>query len=357
MAGRQGRRLFAPRRRRHAGCLTVLLLLSAAVALVLSLNGLSNRYVRLETRPVTVLELPRALEKTGILHISDLHAARLGPEQTHLRQALGKESYQAVALTGDMVGRGGNAEPFLELLDALKPGVPVFFIAGDNDPAPLLSAPHGDGEVKAPWVRAAEAKGAVYLESPVRIDVEGQAVWFVPGDLYFIDLPSASAALTEQVNALKASGKAYEPETGALLRAAEHRLDAVNAALGAMADIKPQDLVVALTHQPPGADMLGELAQEAREKNLSAPGLFLSGQFNNGQVRLPGLGPVYVPPQTDGRGGFFPGDEGFTGLSIQKGFPVHISPGLGVSGYYPVPLRLFNRPAVTLLQLTARMTR
>jgi len=351
------RRLFAPRRRRHAGCLTVFLLLFAAAALVLSLNGLSNRYVRLETRPVTVLQLPRALENTAILHISDLHAAQLGPGQTHLRQALGKESYQAVALTGDIVGRSGNVKPLLELLDALKPGVPVFFVAGDNDPAPLMTAPHGDGEVKAPWVREAEARGARYLEYPVRLEVEGQAVWFVPGELYFIDLNSASAALKEQAEALKASGKAYEPETGAQLRAAEHRLGTVNAALQAMEEIQPTDLVVALTHQPPGADMLGELAQEAREKNLASPGLFLGGQFNNGQARLPGLGPVYVPPQADGRGGFFPGDEGFTGLSIQKGFPVHISPGLGVSGYYPVPLRLFNRPSVTLLQLTARMTR
>ncbi len=52
-----------------------------------------------------------------------------------------------------------------------------------------------------------------------------------------------------------------------------------------------------------------------------------------------------------------PGDEGFTGLSIRQGYPVYISPGLGVSSYYPLPLRLFNRPVATLVQLTARMTR
>ena len=66
---------------------------------------------------------------------------------------------------------------------------------------------------------------------------------------------------------------------------------------------------------------------------------------------------MHIPVQPDGKGGFFPGDEGFTGLSIVKGYAVYISPGLGVSSYYPLPLRLFNRPAATLVRLTAQMTR
>ena len=100
-----------------------------------------------------------------------------------------------------------------------------------------------------------------------------------------------------------------------------------------------------------------DLAAQEGEGAPVKPGLFLCGQFNNGQIRLPGLGPVYIPRQADGSGGFFPGDEGFSGLSITQGIPVYVSPGLGVSGYYPVRLRLFNRPALTLIELTRAMTR
>lgn len=350
-------RLFAPRRRRHTGCLTVLLLFLAAAALVLSLNGLSNRYVRLETRKVTVLQLPKALEGFTILHLSDLHAAQLGKAQEHLRSALGRETYQAVALTGDMVGRSGNAGPLMDLISLVPKGVPVFLIAGDGDPAPLLSLPHGDSEVKAEYVRQAEALGAVYLEAPYRLEADGQSVWFCPGDLFTYDVPSARDALAAQVASLKAADNPYAPETGAQLRYMEHRLDAARRSADAMKEMKAGDVIVALMHHPPGPEALGELSLLSRERDLPAPDLILAGQFNNGQARLPGLGPLYIPPQGDGRGGFLPGDEGFTGLSILKGFTVHISPGLGVSDYYPLPLRLFNRPGASLLQLTAQMTR
>ncbi len=352
-----GRRLFSSRHRRHAGCLTVILLLFAALALLLSLNGLSNRFVRLETRRVTVLNLPKALEKFAVLHLSDLNGARLGNQQENLRKTLGRESFQAVALTGDMVGRGGDAEPLMELLALLPQGVPAFLIAGDGDPAPLLSAPHGDSEVKAEYIRKAEALGAIYLEAPYPMTHEGQTVWFCPGDLFFYDLPSARSALALQVGTLRASENAYDPEIGAQLRFAEHRLKVTEQALEATDAMKPGDVIIALMHHPPGPDMLGDLSQSSRESGKPSPSLFLAGGFNNGQIRLPGLGPVFIPRQGDGRGGFFPGDEGFSGLSIIKGYPLYISPGLGVSDYYPLLLRLFNRPGATLLELTAQMTR
>ena len=355
----QGRssRLFSPRRKRRTGCLTVALLLLAVIALVLSLNGLSNRYVRLETRGITVLNLPKELEGYTILHLSDLNAAGLGSAQDNLRAALDKEAYQAVVLSGDMVGRSGRVEPLLEALALLRPNTPVFLVAGDSDPMALLQGAHGDGEVKAAWVRRAEEQGAIFLEAPYRVEYEGKAVWFCPGETFLLDLPNAIFALKELINGLEASADPYEPETAARLRFAKHRLEVMETSLGSLSLMKPGDAIVAVTHHPPDDEQLGELAHQAKEGDLPSPSLFLAGQYNNGQLRLPGLGPVYIPRQSDGRGGFFPGDEGFTGLSIRQGYPVYISPGLGASAYYPLPLRLFNRPVATLVQLTARMTR
>jgi predicted MPP superfamily phosphohydrolase len=85
------------------------------------------------------------------------------------------------------------------------------------------------------------------------------------------------------------------------------------------------------------------------------PQVYLSGQLNGGQARLPGLGPIYLPPQEGRTGGWLPGEEGISGLSVYKGQAVYISPGLGVSSYYPIPIRLFNRPTATLIQLTRRL--
>lgn len=358
MGQRRSARLFAPRRRRRPlGCLTVLFLLAATIALALSLNGLSNRYARLESRKVTVLNLPRELEGFAVLHLSDLNAASLGDKQENLMAALGRESYQAVALTGDMVGKSGDAGPLLDLLDSLPDTVPVFLIEGDADPSPLLSSPHGDGEVYAGYIQKAQAHGAIYLEIPYRMEIDGKVVWFCPGELFLIDLENAMFALSAQIKALEAAENPYAPDTGAQLRHAKHRQNALAAAQEAMAQMQTTDTIIALMHHPPDDEQLSELSARVREGGSPSPSLFLAGQFNNGQMRLPGLGPLYIPRQMNGAGGFLPGDDGFTGLVMIKGFPVHISPGLGASAYYPVPLRLFNRPAATLISLTSRMTR
>ena len=100
MARRPG--LFGPRRRRiRYGCLTVVFLLMISLGLMVGLNSLSNRFVRLAVQPLTLPELPRGLAGFEILHLSDLHGATLGANHEHLRKALEGESFQAVCLTGD----------------------------------------------------------------------------------------------------------------------------------------------------------------------------------------------------------------------------------------------------------------
>lgn len=357
MSQRRASRLFTPRRRKRAGCVTVFVLFFLTLVVVFSFNAFANRFVKLQKQNVTVLNLPRALEGYTILHLSDLNAMNLGKEQENLVTALGKETFSAVVMTGDMVGKSEKVQPLLDLITRLQRNIPIFFITGDSDPSPLLNQPHGDGQVKADYIQKAEALGAIYLELPTRIEENEQVMWFVPGELYTIDLNNAVFALSELEKTLLSSENPYEAVTGAQLRHAQHRKLIIEQSIQLLKEIKPTDTVIAVMHHPPGKEQLVEIAQSAREHNTPVPSLFLAGQFNNGQARLPGLGPIFVPPLADGTGGYFPGDEGISGLSITQGLAVYISPGLGTSGYYPIPLRLFNRPTMTLVRLTQKMTR
>jgi predicted MPP superfamily phosphohydrolase len=354
MARRQS--IFIPRRRKKRyGCLTVALLFLFSLGMVVGINSLANRFVKLEIQAITLPELPRKLEGFTILHLSDLNAATLGKDHEHLKKVLALESYQAVCLTGDMVGKTGDAGPLLALLDIFGGKVPVFLIAGGGDPAPLLSDPHGDSEVLAPYIRQAQAKGAVYLSKPQLLEIEGERLWFCPADMFELDLDSARRAYSDRIASLKGAENPYSPENGAQLRLAEYQLKMVEIAISAKAHMKAGDTAIALRYHAPDPALLSALRQDAQRTGAILPQVYLSGQFNGGQIRLPFLGPVYIPPQGDGRGGWLPGDAGFTGLEVYKGQAVYISPGLGVSSYYPLPLRLFNRPTATLIRLTRKL--
>lgn len=354
---RRGTGLFRQKKRSgRAGFLTLFVLFSLALMLTLGLNHLSNRFPRLETRSLTVVDLPRSLEGFKILHLSDLNATWLGQGQENIKHALKDEGYDLLALSGDMVGREGDISPLLDLLALVPESVPKLMVAGDADPAPLLLSPKGSEEVKAGYIQRLEAAGLIFLEHPLALEIDGQRVWVCPQDSFLLDLASARFALGEQIKLLEAQQEAPLPQQEAQLHHARHQLENIEKSEAALLEMKEGELIISLSHQPPEPAQLKELSRLRREEGLLVPSLFLAGQFNNGQARLPILGPIFIPVQADGRGGFFPGDASFTGLSVTQGLPLHISPGLGVSTYYPLPIRLFNRPVLSLIRLTARMT-
>ncbi|MDD3573161.1 MAG: hypothetical protein PHP07_09490, partial [Eubacteriales bacterium] len=219
----------------------------------------------------------------------------------------------------------------------------------------ITGEPHGDAHVLAPYIKRAQAKGAVYLDWPVMLEEDGARIWFCPADLFELDLESARRAYQQRHEGLMAGDNPASPENAAQIRLVAYQLEMLADSIAARAEMKAEDTIVALRHRPPETRLLDELRQAAEGTAIFLPDIYLSGQYNNGQARLPGLGPIYLPPQADGRGGWLPGDEGISGLYFVKGQAVHISPGLGVSSYYPIPLRLFNRPAMTLIGLTSKL--
>ncbi len=361
MAARRSKPLFAPGKKRRPGCLLAALLLPLFLAALLGLNALNNSYVSLATDEVTVLSLPKQLENFSILHLSDLHGAWFGEDQQRMGQLLRLERYQAVCLTGDMVGRSGNVQPLLALIDLFPDDVPVFLIAGDDDPLPLHNQSLAGGQVKADYILQAEQHGAIYLDSPQLVEFDGGRVWFSPASLYTTDLRAARFALEERQRDLQSSAEGQTDKGQSALAAVRYQLEALNRTDAARALMQHGDVTVLLSHFPLDPDEVISLHQGegVSRKAVNFPGtvsLILSGHWNNGQWRLPLVGPLWVPGGRMGLDGWLPDAQAVSGLATVHGVPQYISPGLGASSAYPwQPFRLFNRPTVTLLKLTSRL--
>ncbi len=350
--------------KRHAsGCLILLLaVIFAVIALSILSNNLLNQRLSLKTEKVRIMNLNSGYNNFTILHISDLHGSELGFETDEWKDLLFGNGFTSVVMTGDMVGVGGDYAPLVTLIKTLreiKTDVPIYFIAGDEDPTPVLSTLHGSPEPLAEWVRAAQAAGAVYLDRAVSQQVGKKTVWFIPENLYSIGLTDNAgilgmvATLERQKAEMEASGRQYEAEGGASYRALCYRLEAFEASAGAVAAMREEDLQVGVIHIPLDADYVREMTEWADEnevfsyRNLS---LVLSGHYCGGQWRLGSLGPLYVPER-----GWFPGDDGIVGMMRINNISQYISGGLAASGIYPMPMRFFNVPSVTLLSYTAKL--
>ena len=181
--GRSHDPLFDDGRRKHPLLGFIVLLLALVIATVAVLNTISNSRVSLVRQSVTVPNLPGSFENFRILHISDLHGLYFGPHQEQVQAAIASASYDIVCVTGDIMGKDGDIGAFLELL-RLFGDKPVYFIPGDEDPAALISAPHGSDSPLADYIRAAQSQGAVYLDAPVRIDKGKGTLWLCPAWVY-----------------------------------------------------------------------------------------------------------------------------------------------------------------------------
>ena len=354
MGRRSETAIFAPKRRyRGLGCLSwLLLLLIISTAGIIAANDIGNKHVKIVKQSVSVLNLARDLEGFTILHLSDLHAAELGKDQALIAAALQKQSYDAVCITGDMVGETGDVQPFLQLLALLKKDVPILFIPGDCDPQPLYTTAHGTLSVFNAYITAAQAAGAIYLDAPYPLKVGKSTIWFTPEGLYSMNADSAISACQGQLDRLNAEVASQTADGAAEIRAWEYKLDAAKRLQEARLQMLSTDYHIALTHAPLTYDYVRSVWdwQSNQGTSMQKVTLALAGHLNGGQWRIPGGRAVYIPQM-----GWFPDDRQVVGLGRVSTIAQYISPGLGSSCNYPLqPGRLFNPPTITLLTLTAK---
>ena len=355
---------FEEKKKRHtSGCLILILaIIFALVALSILSNSLLNQRLKLNEEKVRIMGMDSGYENFTILHISDLHGSTLGFETERWKEVLFGNGFTSVVMTGDMVGAGGDYAPLVTLIKTLqeiKDGVPIYFIAGDEDPTPVVSTLHGSPEPLAEWVRAAQAAGAIYLDRAVSQQVGKKTVWFIPENLYSVGLTDNAgikgmvSTLQRQKEEMETSGRQYEAEGGASYRALSYRLEAYEESAVSIAAMEDGDLQVGVIHVPLDADYVRQMTEWAEEDEVFSYrelSLVLSGHYCGGQWRLGSLGPMFVPDF-----GWFPGNEGIVGMMRINNISQYISGGLAASGIYPMPMRLFNVPGITLLSYTAKL--
>lgn len=330
------------RKRPLAARLTGVLLL--LLLLLLIANFAVNQFIHVARVTVPITGLTEDFDGYTLLHISDLKGSSFGADQRMLRFALGSSRYDAVVLIGDMLSLHGNARPLYALIEQLRllqPDIPIYFIAGDDDPPVTSSSYFTGGSPFAPWVLGAQHRGAQLLASPQAVTRGDQTLWLTARHHLSLDMDTMQRQFELQY--LKALDSDDENE----IELATYNLQWLEETRAARKAMRAQDAVITLTHTKPSSDALSAPAFRSAD-------LVLCGHALGGLIRLPVIGPVFVPSPDLPHYGIFPGAQAHCGLTRENGTSVYVSPGLGTENDdYPFFFfRLFNPPTVTLVTLT-----
>jgi len=344
------------RNRSHRFRNAILILLPVLIASLWVLNITVSRRVRLEELRLTVLNLPNDLEEFSILHISDLHGARYGEGQKAIETALGNTRYSCVVMTGDMLGEDGDTAPLLELITLMPHDTPKYLIPGDTDGSAIETTAHSSLSVYTAWAEELQAAGVQILDLPALITREKGRIWFVPEELYALDLEGMRSVFQRQLADLNGRQTTLTADDAARMRALEYETQRIDVLQELKKEFQPTDIQVVLTHTPLSGEYVSDLVSWAGKEDLFSmryASLILAGHYNGGQWRIPFVGAVYVPEL-----GWFPKDELIQGLSYVDGVPQYISPGLGSDPHYEhQPGRIFNSPVITRIVLTRKATK
>lgn len=339
--------------------LVVMVSLLATVALIF----MNNANLSVADEKVTVVGLPADLEDYRMLVVSDLNGRRFGDKQSALLRTIGNIDYDSIIFLGDMIGKSGDPEPFFELLEGIPASKEKYFICGDSDPGPLVDTPRAitgtlSQLVLEDWILGAIERGAVYVDSPTKLQVGSSSIWLTPSTLMNLEaseLLSVWKDQTEQeedgvLSGLEADYRSL-PLTTYRYRIAQNFYNVVDT----MSD---EDFHLILSHEVPSDKSISAMAShsEGGGKYLPESDLILAGHYCGGVWRLPVLGAFYVPDNMMARNGWFPAQNDVSGLSSSGESQIYITSGLSTNNATPVMgFRLFNQPEISLLTLTATL--
>lgn len=341
-----------------------LLAFIALLAMLWTLIAMANSNVTTVSRTLSVPGLPPELEGYTIVQLTDLNGATFGAGQEKLIRAINAVNYDAICMTGDMIGAAGNPQPLYELIEGLNTKKPIMFINGDKDPSPLSDAPNADGIMYSDYMLRLQSMGVTYLDSPCLVSVGDARIWFSSGLQLNINTRTNLETIQEIYNAALADPN----HSAAELAYDAYRLDCAQKLDRAAKDMKSVDLHITLSHMPlcddfvhslqyAGGDMAASsVSGELDDSYLRLIDLALCGHYVGGQWRMPFVGALYVPDERLPRGGWLPEQSQVSGLRRSNSVYIYTSAGLGCSASYNLPpFRLFNAPEIAIIKLTGKL--
>ena len=338
------------------------LILVVVIAISWTLIAMDNSSLNITTRTLSIPGLPSALEGYTIVQLSDLNGTRFGDKQENLIKSISSVDYDAICLTGDMIGESGNAKPLYELIDGLNTSKPILFITGDSDPEPICDTVNADGTIYADYINELISRGVTYLDSPYEVTIGDANIWFTSVLHLNVNASDNLTAAQERYQEAMASGDSDS------LYSEAYRLDCAQKLNSAAQTMQSTDVHITLSHTPLSDEFVlslqyaeGDLSSEDESSSRSNQYLrlidvALCGHYVGGQWRLPFVGAIYVPDERLPRGGWFPDQTQVEGLRRSNSVYIYTTAGLGTSSAYTLPaFRLFNKPEVTVIKLTGKL--
>ena len=289
----------------------LLVIAGVAVAVFAYASLIERNWFALRTHRVPCL--PPGSRPVRILHISDLHFRRGQRRKKEFLAGCARTKPDVVVCTGDFVDHEGGIDVAVEAVGALRPSAGALYVFGSHDyyasrpgnPFKYLLGPSKPKLNKArrlPWNdladRLAEIGWTQLLNKATTFGVDGLG----PVEVVGLDDPHI-------------------------------RRDDITVAY----ERRREGFRLAIVHSPDAAPALAGLGYD----------LILSGHTHGGQLRVPGFGALVTNTKHLPR-------RMARGVHRFNGAWLHVSAGLGTSGYSPV--RFACRPEVCLLELVPQET-
>lgn len=323
---------------------------------------LNNSNLTVAEQTVTIVGLPEELETFRVVVLSDMNGRRFGDSQSLLLRTVNALDYDFLFCLGDMVGPGGNAEPFYELLEGVRDPSKVYFICGDSDPGPFVTTPRNitgtlSQIILEDWILGAVERGANYVDAPIQLPIKNANVWISPATLLNFETVSTLDFWKEQAEQEVdgvISGIAADYNS---LPKTDYRYQQMQKLYDAERAMSENDIHIALSHERPSDEFI-YTSEDHRsdERYLPSPDLVLAGHYCNGVWRVPFYGALYAPDDTLPRSGWLPEQSAICGLSTVSETQLYITGGLSNNAALKLmPFRLFNSPQISVLTLTSTL--
>ena len=270
----------------------IIALLAFALIVLIAWVAWSNLSIEVNGYTVESSLLPQAFDGFRIAHISDLHNAQFGKNNSALIKRLRESKPDIIAITGDSVdSRHTNFEITLNFIEQAMDIAPCYFVVGNHE------SRFEEEEYQSFENRLIDFGVIVLHNETVNIEVDGEKI-----TVCGVDDPMFDENFSKNLK---------------------------NCAV-------ENEFTILLSHRP-------ESFAEYVENGYN---LVLSGHGHGGQVRIPFFDGLYVPGQ-----GIFP--EFDAGIYTDGNTNMIVSRGIGNS---VIPIRINNSPEVIIIDLKSDNT-